>query len=325
MFDLSNEEESTPFDLNVERILEDWEVYHALREVIANALDEQLLSGTREIEIAKNGEDEWHVRDYGRGLQYEHLTQKENTEKLSNPNMIGRFGIGLKDALATFDKHDVKVTIRSRFGDFTIGTMPKYGFEDIETLHAYVSKKPSNPDFVGTEFTVKGVNDDDIQKAKDMFLKFSGETQIERTKYGEVLGKKSEKSRIYINGVRVAEEENFLFSYNITTLTENIRKALNRERSNVGRTAYAERVRAILVSCSTEKVATILADDLKGYSTGGLHDELKWLDVQEHAVKILSSTEKAVFLTPSQMSSETMMVDEAKEAGISIIAVPKTW
>jgi len=79
------------------------------------------------------------------------------------------------------------------------------------------------------------------------------------------------------------------------------------------------------VSCSTEKVATILADDLNGYSTGGLHDELKWLDVQEHAVKILSSTEKAVFLTPSQMSSETMMVDEAKEAGISIIAVPKTW
>ena len=28
------------FDLNIEKVLEDWEVYHAVREVIANALDE---------------------------------------------------------------------------------------------------------------------------------------------------------------------------------------------------------------------------------------------------------------------------------------------
>ena len=31
------------FDLNIEKILEDWEVYHAIREVIANAIDEQIL------------------------------------------------------------------------------------------------------------------------------------------------------------------------------------------------------------------------------------------------------------------------------------------
>jgi hypothetical protein len=29
------------FDLNIERVLENWTVVHALREVIANALDEQ--------------------------------------------------------------------------------------------------------------------------------------------------------------------------------------------------------------------------------------------------------------------------------------------
>jgi hypothetical protein len=33
------------FDLNIEKILENWEVYHAVREVIANALDEQKLDG----------------------------------------------------------------------------------------------------------------------------------------------------------------------------------------------------------------------------------------------------------------------------------------
>ncbi len=32
------------FDLNIERVLENWTVAHALREVIANALDEQALT-----------------------------------------------------------------------------------------------------------------------------------------------------------------------------------------------------------------------------------------------------------------------------------------
>lgn len=60
------------FDLNIERVLENWTVAHALREVIANALDEQALTGTREPEIFQDGEGRWHIRDWGRGLRYEH-------------------------------------------------------------------------------------------------------------------------------------------------------------------------------------------------------------------------------------------------------------
>ena len=37
------------FDLNIEKILESWEVYHAVREIIANALDEQILTNTKDI------------------------------------------------------------------------------------------------------------------------------------------------------------------------------------------------------------------------------------------------------------------------------------
>lgn len=98
------------FDLNIERILENWEVYHAIREIIANALDEQILTETRPIEIKKIG-DVWHIIDYGRGLNYRHLTQNENQEKLNNEKLIGRFGVGLKDALATLYRHNIDVTI----------------------------------------------------------------------------------------------------------------------------------------------------------------------------------------------------------------------
>ena len=61
------------FDLNIERVLENWTVAHALREVIANALDEQALTGTAEPQIFADAEDRWHIRDWGRGLRYEHL------------------------------------------------------------------------------------------------------------------------------------------------------------------------------------------------------------------------------------------------------------
>ena len=39
------------FDLNIEQVLEHWEVYHAVREIIANALDETILTNSPDIDI----------------------------------------------------------------------------------------------------------------------------------------------------------------------------------------------------------------------------------------------------------------------------------
>ena len=42
------------FDLNIEEILEKWESKHAVREIIANALDEQQLTSTDSLKIYNN-------------------------------------------------------------------------------------------------------------------------------------------------------------------------------------------------------------------------------------------------------------------------------
>ncbi|MFQ5821210.1 MAG: ATP-binding protein [Candidatus Heimdallarchaeota archaeon] len=311
------------FDLNIEKILEDWDVHHALREVIANAIDEQILTNTQDIVIFKDSKGMWHVRDYGRGLTYEHLTQKENEEKLRDPRMIGKFGIGLKDALATFDRTGIKILIKSPHGDMTLEKSHKHDFEDIITLHTRISP-PSDPTLNGTEFLFDGISDRSVQKAKNLFLRFSGEQLLEQTQYGAVLEKRDQIARIYINGVKVAEEENFLFSYNITSLTKKIRKALNRERTNVGRSAYSERIKGILLACQNAKVAHRLVNDLEQFSLGTNHDELRWIDVQEHAVKILHAKDRVVFLTPQELETQTMMVDEAKSAGYKIVTIPES-
>ena len=310
------------FDLNIERVLEHWTVAHALREIIANALDEQALSSTVDPVIFKDDDGVWHIKDSGRGLRYEHLTQNENKEKLRNPGLvIGKFGVGLKDALATCDRHHIDVRIFSRYGDITISKTAKHGFTDIVTLHALIHP-PSQPGMVGTEFMLTGVKDEDIVKAKDFFLRYSGDEVLEQTRYGGVLQTRGKKSRIYVNGLCVAEEDNFLFSYNITSLTTALRKALNRERANVGRSAYTDRVKAILLECSQARVAEALAQDLKNFETGKIHDELQWTDVSLHACRILNATEKVIFLTADQLRLGSSLITYAQQDGYRVIVVP---
>ncbi len=182
------------FDLNIEKVLEDWEIHHAIREVIANALDEQALTNTEEIRIYRDKDDEWHIQDYGRGLKYEHLTQNECDEKLKNPEkVIGKFGVGLKDAFATFDRNNIEITIKSKFNDITLGKSEKTDFEDIITLHALVSE-PSDQNFVGTDIILRDISEQDIKIAKSFFLKFSDKRLLEKTKYGSVLDKKKNMS-----------------------------------------------------------------------------------------------------------------------------------
>ena len=128
---------------------------------------------------------------------------------------------------------------------------------------------------------------------------------------------------MYVNGMKVAEEPNFLFSYNITSLTSAIKRALNRERRNVGRSAYADRVRSILLSCKSRQVAECLTHDLREHSAGSAHDELAWLDVQEHAARVLNAEKKVVFLSPSQLAAQPEMVDHAESIGYEVVAVPE--
>ena len=311
------------FDLNIEKVLEHWTVPFAIRELIANALDEQALTGTADPEISNDATGCWHVRDCGRGLRYEHLTQNENPEKRRHPQVIGQFGMGLKDALAVFDRRGIGVMIHSPHAVITTGRRPKEGFPDVITLHALVSP-PSDPGQPGTDITLTGVKDADIEAAKRFFLRYSGEKLLETTEYGEVLARPDNRqpARIYVKGLFVAEEPNFLFSYNITKLSAPLRRALNRERSNVGRSAYSDRVKAILTACRSTAVAGPLAEDLNGYAAGRLHDELAWRDVALHACRVLQTNEKVIFVTPWQMAAATAQLRYAQDDGYRVVVVP---
>lgn len=139
-----SKQEPQYFDLDIGEILDAWMPRHAVREIIANALDEQALTGTIDVVISETPSG-WLIRDRGRGLRYAHLTQNEDAEKLSNSSkVIGKFGFGLKDALATLHRRRVEVEILSAHGDITVIERPKHGFPQVPTLHAVI-RAPNDP------------------------------------------------------------------------------------------------------------------------------------------------------------------------------------
>ncbi|QLC32849.1 ATP-binding protein [Halarchaeum sp. CBA1220] len=316
-------EQARKFDLNMEEVLEAWGVADATREVIANALDEQALTDTGEVEIYEDDEGRWHIRDYGRGLRHEHLTQNEDEEKLNNPDkVIGKFGVGLKDALATFYRNGVDVTIHSKHETITVEKAPKADFEDIETLHGLIY--PPEQDIEGTDVVLDGITEAQIDQAKSNFLRFTDDELLEETKFGEVYASPAgEDSRIYVTGLKVATEENFLFSYNITKTTKQVRDALNRERSNVGRTAYSSRVKDILRECETTDVAQRLVDDFENFTDGTTHDEVNWKPIRLHAVKLLNERDDVVFATVDERHSNADLLNHARADGYRVVTVPE--
>lgn len=308
------------FDLNIEEVLENWEIEHALREVIANALDEQVISNTVEIEIFKDGQDNWHIRDFGRGLQIEHFTLNENQEKLNAiSGVIGKFGVGLKDALATFHRKGVSVFIRSPFGTFRLKQESKYGFRDIVTLHVEYDDSPNN--LRGTDFILRGVTDEDMMKAKSLFMKFAGEEILETATYGQILRRRENSARVYIMGVFANEEPNFLFSYNITSLTVSMKKKLNRERLNVGRTTYADRVKAILKSTKSTVVEHLLAEQVGKRATGEQSDEMAWIEISQLALNLMHQRQKVAYFTEQEILSNPNILDNARLDGYQVIAI----
>jgi len=312
------------FDLNMEEeLLEAWDASDGIRELIANALDEAALSNSAEPNIFRDDEDRWHIRDYGRGLTHQDLTQGEDEEKLNNPDkVIGKFGVGLKDALAVLYRRDVEVNVHSPYISFTVEQASKSGFDDVETLHAVI-RKTEHPNLSGTEVILDGCTEEDIKEAKRNFLTYTDAELLEKTRFGEVYQPSEDDSaNIYVTGLKVATEENFLFSYNITNTTKKIRDALNRERSNVGRTAYTSRVKKILQACESGEVAKRLVDDLEKVQEGTNHDELSWKPVQVHAASVLNARTETIFVTAEEQGEMKDLLQRARSDGKRVVTVP---
>lgn len=313
----------TLFDLNIRaEFLEAWLVRHAVRELIANAFDEHALLDIDALPEIERGEDGWVLRDQGRGIRPQHLTQGESQEKLKSLRVIGKFGVGLKDALATLHRHGVEATIRTADLSITVEERAKRGLDGVQTLHAVLRRGPTGVT-KGTEVHLKGVSDAEVEAAKQEFLAFRDFTVLATSPWGEVLARPAlGRAPVFVRGVRVAWEDRFLFSYNVRRLTPAMKKALNRERSHLPRAAYEDAVRAMLVESREPEVTALLAREVRRLEGSGGAEELGWHEVAVRGCECLASQpQKVVFGSSRQFQRNPDVVDEARREGFGTLTV----
>ncbi len=309
------------FDLNIDTILEHWTKTHALRELIANALDEHTITKNKKDIDIKFDNKKVIITDYGRGIEAKHLIQNENPEKISNDKLIGKFGIGLKDAVATLQRHGCSITIESKNCKITFIMLGKNGFDKIKTLHASIDEKKKI--LTGTKITINNIDEADVDNAKKYFLLFNKLEKLDENKFGEIYKKTgTEPSYICINGVKVGEEENFKYHYNIINLTKKIRDALNRERNNVGKQVYSDRVKQILTNNKSQIIIDELITEYTNNDNGNSCDEISYSEVAQYIIKHQNVDDNCVYMTKTQMESMYSTIDEIKIENKKIILVP---
>ena len=195
------------FDLNIERVLENWTVAPRHPRVDRQRARRGGPDRHRRARDSARTPGPLALRDFGRGLRYEHLTQNENREKLASPEE-GRRQVRRR---AQGRPRDVRPARASAFGSgrasatSRLPKQAKHGFGDVTTLHAVIAE-PSDPAMVGTDVELSGVAVEDVKAAKSLFRHYAGDEAPEETEYGVVLARPKFAARIYVNGLRVAEE-----------------------------------------------------------------------------------------------------------------------
>lgn len=166
------------------------------------------------------------------------------------------------------------------------------------------------------------VSDADMSKAKSLFLKFSDEEALETNDYGQILLRRiGNAARVYILGVFASEEPNFMFSYNITSLTDSMKKKLNRERLNVGRATYADRIKAILKNAKSKTVEALLIEQVEKRATGEQSDEMSWIEISQMALNLMHQQRRVAYFTEDELQSRPNILDSVKSDGYHVVVI----
>lgn len=312
------------FDLNTAKVHDAWSIAFALRELISNAIDEEILSKCGiETEILFNETTGiLSIRDYGRGIRLENFVQAQDATK-SNKNSLtmGKFGYGLKDAIAVLYNRGHDLIFQSSYLSLRPRLINK-ACTKLETIHMIGTD--SSPVERGTLVEITGVESRMVDEARALFVRYGGYRKIAETKYGAIYEKKArESSKIFINGQRVAVDDEFSFHYDIIP-TPAMREKFNRERDNLGKSVYIERVVYIIREAKESEYIkdwlkrTILEESLQKKG------EFSRKEIRTIASNLLCAQDGVVLVTQEEIGNSEKraeITDQANILGKKIIVI----
>ena len=232
-------------DLNIgKECLDNWDNSHAIRELIANAIDAHTGSKIEKSIVIRQNKNNYEIIDYGRGIIQDDFIQKTNKIKTSNTNFIGQFGIGLKDSLGVLCKNDININIFTKQYKFK----PRYDEKKGTTTHTLLIDVSNNTEKninYGTKIVLCGIDKKDIENAKDYFIDYTTKKYEILYNSDECIYKFDNKQMIFINGMRTSKTSDTYFSYNITK-TKDLQKYFNRDRDDKDWKLFKKNIQNIL-------------------------------------------------------------------------------
>lgn len=219
-----------------------WDVTKALREIVQNYLDTLQ-------EFKCRGRITWSkgyaiIKDNGPGLEMKHLalgvSEKSDMAK-------GQFGEGLKLALLVLAREgrEVEIQTQNRVIKPEIVHDPNYGTEIL-----VLDVKPSKQAFRGTTIRV-ACSETELVEAKGYFVEFTKDQIVwmEKDKISIPGG------FLYLNGTRIGQIPNSLFSYHLNGKWDNLG---NRDREVVNINLVRPAISRILSETKSNQVITAI-------------------------------------------------------------------
>lgn len=314
-------------DLNIgTQCLENWENHHAIRELIANALDEHIISKITQPISINHSRNKCEIIDYGAGITKSSFIIQSNSNKLSNEKLIGQFGFGMKDAIAVLCKNDIDIKIYTKDFIFTPSYTQRANTSDI-TLHiTFIANNNYDDDEeYGTKIVLNNIKKTDIEKAKDYFIDF---TTIKFDNiYSDIIMKFNDKSQyIFVNKFRVCKtKKNTYFSYNIKK-TKDVMKFFNRDRGEKDYASFRKIITMILkdIDIYSDKYSTEqLRNEIKKILSNDNLLEFNQIDVIRNILSQLNQSDEYIFVDvkDKQLVKKKNYAKKIKDSGREIIFI----
>lgn len=197
-----------------------WGLQEALRELIQNAIDQEVQMDGNTMDINYDGENVLRISNKSSCLSKKSLllghTSKENDE-----NTIGQFGEGLKIALLVLNRLGKKVTIYN-YGNREVWTskfVKSRRYEGEEVLTIFVDTEAIWKKTPDSNLTVQieDISSNDYSELVDRTIQLNknvGET-LNTGFYGTILLDEKFKGKIFINGLYVNTIKELTYGYDI--------------------------------------------------------------------------------------------------------------
>lgn len=192
-----------------------WDFNNAMRELIQNGIDQQVMDRNKEFSISYDGiSRKLTLRNSGNSMLKINTLLLGKSSKANNDDTVGQFGEGYKIAALVLNRLGKTFTVYNNEKKEVWETKFKNSEKWKEKILAFYIRKRETEE-KGLCIEIGNVSHDEFNGLYDVWIKLGGDDYEKvETKYGEIITDEDYSGRVYVNGLFVDCNSNLKYGYN---------------------------------------------------------------------------------------------------------------